>query len=145
MASTPNTIHEAQQDIIETFELLEDWYARFEHIIELGKGLEPFPEAHRLDANKVSGCQSQVWLIWEARDGKVYYQADSDSTLVKGLIALLLSVYSGRTPKEILETPPEFIKQTGMIENLSPNRANGLGSMVKHLLDHATEAAKAAG
>lgn len=116
---------------------MEDWQERYHYIVDLGKELKPLAEEFHVDALKVSGCVSQVWLRAELIEGKVIFSADSDSIFVKGLIALLLDAYSGFTPEEILSAGSEFIGQIGISENLSPTRANGLGSMVQKIQTYA--------
>ncbi len=111
----------------------EDWEDRYKELIQLGRALPPFPEDKREEKYKVKGCQSQVWLVPEFKDGRVYFHADSDAVLVKGIVALLTSVYSDATPDEILSTKPEFLKEVGITEHLSMNRSNGLASMMKQI------------
>ncbi len=135
------SIEEVQQDLIEEFEFLDDWMDRYRHIIDLGQRLEDFPEEWMTDDFKVRGCQSQVWLVPEHKDGRIVFHAASDAAIVSGLIAILLRIYSNRTPAEILETPPSFIEGLGLDEHLSPSRANGLHSMVQTMLKHAQAAA----
>jgi cysteine desulfuration protein SufE len=127
------TIQQTQERIVREFNLFQDWTDRYEHIINLGKKLPPMDEQHRAEVNKVHGCQSQVWLHADGDAGLVKFQADSDALIVKGLIALLLRVYNGRTPSEILLTEPTFITQIGLDRHLSPTRANGLGAMLKKI------------
>jgi len=126
------TIAAEQQLIAEDFELLDDWRERIEYVLELGKKLEPLPEADYVEANKVRGCQSQVWMVAEPDEasGRLRIRADSDAFIVKGLIALLLRLYSDRPPQEILDNPPEVFEQIGLGAHLSPTRANGLHAMV---------------
>ena len=119
------------------FEAIPDWEARYKRIIDDAKTLAPLPEEHRIQANQVSGCSSTVWLQAAYADGVVTYLADSDAVLVRGLIALLLRVYSGHTPEEIIAAPPEFIEELGLNAHLSPNRANGLSAMVKQIKAYA--------
>ena len=135
------SIAEVQQDLIDEFEFLDDWMDRYRHIIDLGQRLEDFPEEWMTDEFKVRGCQSQVWLVPEHKDGRIIFHAASDAAIVSGLIAILLRIYSNRTPAEILETPPSFIEGLGLDEHLSPSRANGLHSMVQTMLKHAQVAA----
>lgn len=135
------SIAEVQQDLIDEFEFLDDWMDRYRHIIDLGQRLEDFPEEWMTDEFKVRGCQSQVWLVPEHKDGLIIFHAASDAAIVSGLIAILLRIYSNRTPAEILETPPSFIEGLGLDEHLSPSRANGLHSMVQTMLKHAQAAA----
>jgi len=119
--------------IKDRFLQFSDWEDRYKELIQLGKTLEPYPEDKREDKYKVKGCQSQVWLYPEFRAGKVYFHADSDALLVKGIVGLLVSVYSDATPDEIIITKPEFLKEVGITEHLSMNRSNGLASMMKQI------------
>lgn len=127
------TIPEAQDRIVREFSLFDDWTEKYEHVIKQGRKLDDFPEKYRLDENKVKGCQSQVWLFAELDGDKIKFYADSDAMIVKGLVALLLRVYSNQKPDEILKYPPDFIKKIGMDTHLSPTRANGLVAMVKQI------------
>ena len=122
-----------QQRIVDEFQGLPGWEERYERLIQLGMALPPFPEEHRVEALKVKGCQSQVWLRARLEEGRVLLQADSDALIVKGLVALLLRAYSGLSPAEILATKPEFVAAIGMREHLSPTRANGLAAMLKQV------------
>jgi len=131
------TISEKQHAIIEEFEDLGTWWDRYDYIIQMGKELPPFTDNQRTDENKVSGCVSQVWIISSFQDNLIHFQADSDSVFVKGLIALLMDVYSDQTPKDILNSSPEFLKTIGIMDNITPNRANGLASMVETIKKHA--------
>lgn len=121
------------QSLVEEFERLPDWEARYAKIIEIGRSLSPMPESKKTEENKVRGCQSQVWLSASYQSGKVIFEADSDAQIVKGLIAVLLRVYNQRTTKEILSTPPDFIERLGLNTNLSQARTNGLVSMIKQI------------
>lgn len=138
------TIQEIQNEIIEEFEFLDDWMDKYEHIIALGKSLPLIDEKHKIKDNLISGCQSQVWLHAEKKvkaENKealqatplLYFTADSDAILTKGVVALLLRVFSGQTPEAILATELDFIDKIGLKENLSPTRANGLISMIKQI------------
>jgi len=127
------TITETQVKIISEFESLENWEDKYGEIIRLGKELEEYPEEVKTDKYKLKGCQSQVWLNAKLKDGKIYFQADSDAMIVKGLISLLVKVYSGHTPDEILTNPPEFLTKIGIDKHLSPTRKNGLSSMLKQI------------
>ena len=126
-------INETQERIVKEFELLADWQERYKYIIKLGSKLDPLPDKDRTDDNLVKGCQSQVWLTAEFKDGKVIFKADSDAAITKGLVALMVRFYSERKPDVILNTRPEFIDRIGMAQHLSPTRANGLASMVKQM------------
>ncbi len=126
-------IKEIQSELVNRFKDFTNWEEKYAEIIKLGKTLPAFPEDKRSDKNKIEGCQSQVWMHAEFKDGKVFLFADSDAMIVKGLIALLLKVYSGRTPDEILGSPPDFLKEIGIDTHLSPTRKNGLYSMLKQI------------
>jgi cysteine desulfuration protein SufE len=129
MAETAG-IDTAQRELIEDFTFLEDWLDRYQQLIDMGKSLPDFPDELRRDEFKVKGCQSQVWIVPEYRDGKLFFRAVSDSAIVTGLIACLLRVYSGRTPAEISATEPRFIPAIGLDSHLSPTRKNGLYAML---------------
>lgn len=131
--SDQKTIPEIQQEIVEEFSLFDSWDDKYEYIIDLGKKLEPLEDKYKLDENKVKGCQSTVWLVSDYRDGKVYFKADSDAVIVKGLISMLIRVLSGHEPDEILNDKLEFIGQIGMTSHLAQTRSNGLLSMVKQM------------
>lgn len=127
------TIQETEEEIIDEFSFFESWQDKYEYIIELGKKLKDFPEDKRTEDNKVKGCQSSVWVVTRDEDGKIYFKADSDSTIVKGLIALLIRVLNGRTPEEILSSELGFIDKTGLKQHLAQTRANGLAAMIKQM------------
>ena len=120
-------------EIISSFSQFSDWESRYKHLISMGKDLETFPEDHRLDENKVKGCQSQVWLHSELREGKIHFWGDSDASIVKGIVALLLKVYSDRTPAEIIGLQQDFVDAIGLKQHLSMSRANGLSAMMKQI------------
>jgi cysteine desulfuration protein SufE len=137
-----DTLDQTLTELADDFDLLGDWEQRIEYVIELGKGLAPLDDAHRVEPNKVPGCAAQVWLATEAADGRVWFVADSDSALSKGNIALLLKLYSGRTPAEILAFDARAaLDRLGLPSALTRQRANGLNSMVGRI----REAALAAG
>ncbi len=125
------TIKERQESIIDEFSMFEDWLDKYEYLIDLGKNLEGFPEELKTDDRLIKGCQSRVWLDAEIKDGRVIFRADSDAIITKGIISLLISVYSGSTPAEIAADDFAFIDRLGLKENLSPTRANGLVSMIQ--------------
>lgn len=127
------TINEIQDSIIEDFSSLEDWMDRYAMLIEQGNSLEPFPESERTDQNLIDGCQSRVWFTAHMQDGKVIYQGDSDAILVKGIVALLIQVLSGHTPKEIVDADLYFIDDIQLREHLSPTRSNGLNAMLQQM------------
>jgi len=124
------TLEEKKQAVIEEFSMYDEWLDKYEYLIELGKALEAYPEEKKTEEKLIKGCQSRVWLDYELKDGKLYFRADSDAIITKGIISLLISVYSGRTPAEIAADDFGFIDQIGLKENLSPTRANGLVSMI---------------
>ncbi|MDR3524408.1 MAG: SufE family protein [Acetobacteraceae bacterium] len=128
--------------IAEELDLFDDWMDRYQHIIDLGRKLPPFPAAWQDEAHRVLGCQSQVWLQPELRDGLLYFAGSSDAAIVSGLVAMLLRVYSGRPPAEILATDPVFLKELGLIEALSSNRGNGVASMARKIQDYAAAVAR---
>ncbi len=119
-----------QQETIQDFEIFEDWMEKYQYIIDLGKELEKLDDADKIDANKLQGCQSQVWIIHEVKEGKIIFKAESDAAIVSGLVALVLSIYSGKTPQEITETEPTFIAEIGLDKHLSGTRSNGLASLL---------------
>ena len=127
------SIKEKQQELIDDFAFLSDWEQKYEHIIDLGKELKGLPEEKKNEDILIKGCQSQVWLDAELRDGKIFFLADSDGILPKGIISLLVGVYSGHTAEEILAADFDFISKIGLQEFLSPSRANGLASMIKQI------------
>ena len=135
MATAPTGAEAALDDLEAEFELLGDWEERFRHVIELGRGLEPLTDAERSDANKVRGCASQVWLVSEhLPDGRLKFRGDSDAHLVRGLIAILLKLYSGRTPAEILSLDAKAaVERLGLPGALSTQRSNGLFAMVERI------------
>ena len=122
---------EAIATIREELELFDDWMERYQFIIEMGRKLPPFPDDWANDAHRVPGCQSRVWMEATVRDGTVYFAGLSDAAIVSGLIALLLRVYSGRSPNEIIATDPVFLKDLGLLEALSTNRGNGIAAMAR--------------
>lgn len=124
------SLEETKQEIIDSFSMYDEWLDKYEYLIELGKNLEAYPEDKKTDEHLIKGCQSRVWLDAEIRDGKLWFAADSDAIITKGIISLLISVYSGRTPAEISADDFSFIESIGLKENLSPTRANGLVSMI---------------
>ena len=126
-------IKEIQEEIIDEFSMFDDWMERYEYIIEIGKSLPIINAQHKTDDNLIKGCQSKVWLHANSENNNLIFTADSDAILTKGIIALLLRVYSNQTPKDILDSEPFFIDKIGLKEHLSPTRANGLVSMVKQL------------
>ena len=135
------TLEEKKQSVIEEFSMYDEWLDKYEYLIELGKALEAYPEEEKTEEKLIKGCQSRVWLDYERKDGKLYFRADSDAIITKGIISLLISVYSGRTPAEIAADDFAFVDRIGLRENLSPTRANGLVSMIETIKNAAREAA----
>ena len=127
------TINEAQDEIIGEFSVFDEWLDKYEYLIELSGSLPAIGEEHRNEQFLIRACQSRVWVDAELRDGKIYFTADSDAIITKGIIALLIRVLSGRTPQEIVDSDLYFIDRIGLRENLSPTRANGLLAMIKQM------------
>ncbi len=127
------TLTEVQDEIIHEFEQFTDWMDKYDYIIDISKDLEPIDVKHKVPENVIQGCQSRVWLVSEVSNGKIVFTADSDSTITKGIIALLIRVLSGRNPDEIMNADLYFIDKIGLRQNLSPTRSNGLLSMVKQM------------
>ena len=127
------TIKEIQEEIIEEFSMFEDWMERYEYIIELGKSLPLIKNDYKLEDNLIKGCQSKVWLHSELNGEEIKFTADSDAILTKGIVALLLRVFSEQTPKAVFDADTHFIDEIGLKEHLSPTRANGLVSMIKQI------------
>lgn len=127
------TIKEKQKEIINDFEFLEDWEQKYEYIIDLGKQLKGLSEEKKTEENIIKGCQSKVWIDAELKDGKLFFEADSDGILPKGIASLLVSIYSGHSAQEILDSNFDFISEIGLQEFLSPSRANGLMAMKKQI------------
>ncbi len=127
------TVSEIQQVLINEFSLFDDWQQRYEYVIELGKSLPEMPEEEKTEDKLIKGCQSQVWLKAYVEDGKLYFDADSDAILPKGIAAMLIRIYSGQPIEDILKSNEDFIQKIGLQEFLSPTRANGLLAMVKQI------------
>ncbi|MBC7850724.1 MAG: SufE family protein [Chitinophagaceae bacterium] len=131
------TINEIEDEIVEEFSLFDSWDDKYEYIIDLGKKLPELDAQHKIDDNKVRGCQSTVWLVADYRDGRIYYNAESDAVIVKGLISMLIRVLSGQRPGDIVAAPLTFIQRIGMTTHLAQTRSNGLVSMVKQMKNYA--------
>lgn len=127
------TINELQDEVVEDFSELSDWMDKYQMLIDLGNELEPLDERYKTQSNLIDGCQSRVWLQCDEKEGKLYFTADSDALIVKGIIALLIRVVSGHTPREIMDAELYFIDRIGLHEHLSPTRSNGLLAMVKQM------------
>lgn len=130
-------IQETEDEIVEEFSLFDNWEAKYEYIIDLGKKLEPLNAEFKIDENKIKGCQSQVWLVADENDERIFFKADSDAVIVKGLVSMLIRVLSGHTPQEIIDAKLDFINKIGMTNHLAQTRSNGLLSMVKQMKNYA--------
>lgn len=139
-----NEVEAAEREVVEEFGMFSDWMDRYQYLIDLGRRLPDFPDEQKSEENRIRGCQSQVWFVAEERDGRLYFRAISDAAIVSGLIALLLRIYSGRRPREILDTPPTFISALELESHLSPTRSNGLYSMLEAIRRFAAGAAETA-
>ena len=126
-------IEEVERQVIDEFAPLPDWMDKYEYLIELGKSLPPFDDKNKVEQNLISGCQSRVWLNAQYENGRMYYSADSDAIITKGIVSLLVRVFSGQPPQAILAAKLDFIEAIGLKENLSPTRANGLLAMIKQM------------
>lgn len=131
------SIKKKEAELIDEFAMFEDWMDKYEYIIDMGKELEPLPESEKSDENLVRGCQSKVWLDAGTKEGKMNFQADSDALITKGIISLLIRVMNDEDPKEVAHSDFAFIDAIGLKEHLSPNRANGLSSMIKKMKAYA--------
>ena len=131
------TIEEIEKEIVEEFSLFDSWDDKYEYIIDLGKKLPPLEDKYKRDENRVRGCQSTVYLVADYKDGKIFYKAESDAVIVKGLISMLIRVLSGQTPDEIVEAKLNFIREIGMMTHLAQTRSNGLLAMVKQMKNYA--------
>ncbi len=123
-------MQEAKDRLIEDFSMFDEWLDKYEYLIDLGKNLQPYPEEKKTEDRLIKGCQSRVWMDWRLEDGRIYFTADSDAIITRGIISMLISVYSGRTAAEIAADDFSFIDRIGLRENLSPTRTNGLLSMI---------------
>lgn len=130
-------IQETENEIIDEFSLFDNWEDKYEYIIDLGKKLQPLNPEFKVEENKIKGCQSQVWLIADEADGRIFFKADSDAVIVRGLVSMLIRVLSGHTPDEIINTKLDFINKIGMTTHLAQTRSNGLLSMVKQMKNYA--------
>lgn len=139
-----NEVEAAQQELIDEFAFFDDWMDRYQYLIDLGRRLPELTADEKVEANKIKGCQSQVWFVAEQTDGRLEFRAISDAAIVSGLIAVLLRIYSGRRPQDILDTPPDFVRALDLEKHLSPTRSTGLASMLKAIRRFAAEALEAA-
>ncbi|NNC78321.1 MAG: SufE family protein [Woeseiaceae bacterium] len=138
-----NEVDAAQQDVINEFGMFDDWMDRYQYLIDLGRRLPDFPKQLRVEGNRIRGCQSQVWFVAAQKDGRLHFQAISDAAIVSGLIAILLRIFSGKRPRDILESKTDFINALELESHLSPTRSNGLHSMLNAIRQFATEAVEA--
>ena len=127
------SINNIQDEIVEEFSIFDDWMDRYQQLIDLGNELKPIPEGKRIDQHLIKGCQSKVWVDAELNNGKIFFEADSDAIITKGIVALLIRVLNGQTPKDIIDADLYFIDKIGLKENLSPTRSNGLLAMIKQM------------
>lgn len=127
------TIKEIQEEIVEEFNLLDDWMDRYQLLIDMGEEMTPINDKDKIELNLIDGCQSRVWIICDEKDGRLHFQAESDALIVKGIIALLIRVFDNQTPTDILDSDLKFIDEIGLHDHLSPTRSNGLLSMIKKI------------
>ena len=139
-----NEVQAAQDEVIAEFAFFDDWMDRYQYLIDLGRRLPALTDAELVDENKIKGCQSQVWFVASQEDGRLNFRAISDAAIVSGLIALLLRIYCGRRPDDILNTPASFVTALNLQQHLSPTRSNGLAAMLTAIRRFATEAQQAA-
>ena len=139
MEDTEKTLQEAEEEVVDEFSMFDDWLDKYEYLIELGKSLKDYPEADKTEDRLIQGCQSRVWLDYKVQNGRVWFNADSDAIITKGIISLLIKIYSGRTPEEIASSDFSVVDRIGLKENLSPTRANGLVSMIARIREIASE------
>ena len=139
-----NEVNAAQDELIEEFQFFDNWMDRYQYLIDLGRRLPALDESEQIDANKIRGCQSQVWFVASENDGRLEFRAVSDAAIVSGLIALLLRIYSGRRPQDIIDTPPDFITALELEQHLSATRSNGLAAMLRAIRSFAVAALPAA-
>ena len=132
-----NPIEDIENEIVEEFSLFDSWDDKYEYIIDLGKKLEPLDQQYKKDENRVRGCQSTVWLVAEYSNGRIFYKAESDAVIVKGLISMLIRVLSGQKPDDIVEAKLNFLSEIGMMKHLAQTRSNGLLAMVKQMKNYA--------
>lgn len=139
MEDTEKTLQEAEEEVVDEFSMFDEWLDKYEYLIELGKSLKDYPEADKTEDRLIQGCQSRVWLDYKVQNGRVWFNADSDAIITKGIISLLIKIYSGRTPEEIASSDFSVVDRIGLKENLSPTRANGLVSMIARIREIASE------
>lgn len=133
------SLKEVENEVVDEFSMFDEWLDKYEYLIELGKSLGDYPESDKTDEHLIKGCQSRVWLDYNIKDGRIFFNADSDAIITKGIISLLIKIYSGRTPEEILGSDFSVVDKIGLRENLSPTRANGLVSMIEKIREISRE------
>ncbi len=133
MEKQTKSLQETESDVVDEFSMFDEWLDKYEYLIELGKSLTDYPEEKKTDERLIKGCQSRVWLDYKIDGGRIFFNADSDAIITKGIISLLIRIYSGRTPEEILSSDFSVVDKIGLKENLSPTRANGLVSMIARI------------
>ena len=133
------SLKEVENEVVDEFSMFDEWLDKYEYLIELGKSLGDYPESDKTDEYLIKGCQSRVWLDYSIKDGRIFFNADSDAIITKGIISLLIKIYSGRTPEEILGSDFSVVDRIGLRENLSPTRANGLVSMIEKIREISRE------
>ena len=139
MEKQTKSLQETESDVVDEFSLFDEWLDKYEYLIELGKSLTDYPEEKKTDERLIKGCQSRVWLDYKIDGGRIFFNADSDAIITKGIISLLIRIYSGRTPEEVLSSDFSVVDKIGLKENLSPTRANGLVSMIARIREIAAE------
>lgn len=139
MEKQTKSLQETESDVVDEFSMFDEWLDKYEYLIELGKSLTDYPEEKKTDERLIKGCQSRVWLDYKIDGGRIFFNADSDAIITKGIISLLIRIYSGRTPEEILSSDFSVVDKIGLKENLSPTRANGLVSMIARIREVAAE------
>lgn len=139
MEKQTKSLQETESDVVDEFSMFDEWLDKYEYLIELGKSLKSYPETDKTDDRLIKGCQSRVWLDYKIEDGRIWFNADSDAIITKGIISLLIRIYSGRTPEEIMSSDFSVVDKIGLKENLSPTRANGLVSMIARIREIAVE------
>ena len=139
MEEQTKTLQEVESDVVDEFSMFDEWLDKYEYLIELGKSLKSYPETDKTDDRLIKGCQSRVWLDYKIEDGRIWFNADSDAIITKGIISLLIRIYSGRTPEELMSSDFSLVDKIGLKENLSPTRANGLVSMIARIREIAVE------
>ena len=139
MEKQTKSLQETESDVVDEFSMFDEWLDKYEYLIDLGKSLTDYPEEKKTDERLIKGCQSRVWLDYKIDGGRIFFNADSDAIITKGIISLLIRIYSGRTPEEILSSDFSVVDKIGLKENLSPTRANGLVSMIARIREIAAE------